>query len=185
MLKLKKGSVRDLTKYYTLFEIDFDERELIGRLALQKALINGNAEFYIAYDTDSRIDLAYALVFGKNVYGYALIKYFGVFPWYRGRGIGKDAMRLLIAQLADKNGIIAEIPVFEENDEAQIKKLTNFFSRFGFEPCPCNYRIGGAETKVLCKPIKSSNAAGIMHRIIPDFYSRITPSKQTDIKAPG
>ena len=50
--------------------------------------MNGTAELLIVYEKESGLDLAYALTIVKNIYGYVLLKYMGVLPWYRGRGMG-------------------------------------------------------------------------------------------------
>ena len=84
MLDMRKGGHAELEKYYSLMEIDFDSRELMGRLSLHRALMNGTAELLIVYEKESGLDLAYALTIVKNIYGYVLLKYMGVLPWYRG-----------------------------------------------------------------------------------------------------
>ena len=47
------------------------------------------------YDEESNLEVAYALVLTKNLYGYVLLKYMAVLPWYRGKGVGIAAMRLI------------------------------------------------------------------------------------------
>lgn len=91
MLNIRKGGHRELQRYYTLMEMDFDRRELLPRLAIHKALLNGDQELLVIYDDESRMDLAYALVCCRGLYGYVLLKYFGVLPWYRDQGLGVEA----------------------------------------------------------------------------------------------
>ena len=89
MLTLRKGGHRDLERYYGLMEVDFDSEELIGKLAIHRALSRGDQELLIAYDDETGLEGAYALVCCRGLYGYVLLKYLGVFPWYRGKGLGK------------------------------------------------------------------------------------------------
>ena len=183
MLALKKGTHIDLNKFYSLMQADFDERELLSQIEIHKGMLKGEMELYIAYDDETKITLAYALLMTKNVYGYALLKYFAVLPWYRDSGIGVDAMRLLLKLFADKQGMICEIPVFEDNDEEQIKKLTKFFNRFGFEEMETSYKIGGAPAKLYVKPLRNTADITPVHkRIMLDFYSRCLPVNSEMIK---
>ena len=93
MLTLRKGGHRDLERYYGLMEVDFDSEELIGKLAIHRAISRGDQELLIAYDDESGLEAAYALVCCRGLYGYVLLKYLGVFPWYRGKGLGVEVMR--------------------------------------------------------------------------------------------
>ena len=183
MIKLRRGKWTDLKKYYTMMEVDFDSKELLGKLVMLKGIIENSADLWVAYEDESRIDVGYAFVLSKNVYNYVILKYMGVFPWYREKGVGKDIMRLLIPEYKDKNGIIVEIPVFEENDELQINKLRHFFERFGFVNVDSDYRIGGAPVILMCKSINgTAEISDIAHRIITDIYTRYIPGENVDIK---
>lgn len=173
MLDMRKGGHAELEKYYSLMEIDFDSRELMGRLSLHRALINGTAELLIVYEKESGLDVAYALTIVKNIYGYVLLKYMGVLPWYRGRGMGVELMRFLNRRYADRQGLIAEITEFPDEDEDRVKKLRKFFARFGYVEVDSDYHIGGVKANLMVKPLKCSGDIGpIAHRIIPDFYTR-------------
>ena len=119
MLKLREGGHADLTRFYTLFEVDFDSEELISKLSLHKGLMNGSVELLVMYDDESRLETAYALCFVKGMYDYVLLKYFGVLPWYREKGLGVEAMRLLNKRYAGRQGIIAEITEFADPDPEQ------------------------------------------------------------------
>lgn len=183
MLKIRKASMSDLKKYYTMMEIDFDRKELINELSLQKGLIDGTIEMFVFSDEQSKIDVGYAVAFAKNVYSYVLLKYFAIFPWYRYKGVGREAYDLVEKQYENKYGMIAEVPVFEDNDDAQIGKLMKFFKSVGYQEIPSNYNIGGAKVNLLCKGLKGSDQiAKVAHRIIPDFYTRLTPKQRSDIK---
>ena len=173
MLDMRKGGHAELEKYYSLMEIDFDSRELMGRLSLHRALMNGTAELLIVYEKESGLDLAYALTIVKNIYGYVLLKYMGVLPWYRGRGMGVELMRFINRRYADRQGLIAEITEFPDEDQDRVKKLRKFFARFGYVQLDCDCRIGGEKAGIMAKPLKCSADIGpVIHRIIPDFYGR-------------
>lgn len=174
MLNIRKGGHRDLERWYNMFEVDFDEKELLPKLGLHTAISRGDAELLIVYDEDSKLELAYALVLCRNVYGYVLLKYFGVLPWYRSKGVGIQAMRMLNKRYADTQGILAEISVFDPEDTETRRKLNKYFARFGYEPLDCAYRLGGAEADLLVKPMKgTTQIAPVADRVIRDFYSRV------------
>lgn len=173
MLNIRKGSHVELEKYYPLMEMDFDSEELMPRLSLHRAMMNGTAELLIVYEKESGLDVSYALVIEKNIYGYALLKYMAVLPWYRGRGMGVETMRFINRRYAGRQGLIAEITEFEDEDKDRVKKLRKFFARFGYVEIESDYRISGVRANVMVKPMKgSADIAPIAHRIIPDFYSR-------------
>ncbi len=187
MLKIRTGTHRDLERYYSLMEQDFDEKELLPKLYIHKAMLKGDMELCLVYDEQSEIELAYALVVKRGIYGYVLLKYFGVHPWYREQGIGVQAMRLLNKRYIDKQGILAEITVFDDEDDQLIRKLRKFFARFGYVKVKSDYRIGGSEVELMVKPIVGNGEIqGYAHRIIRDLYSRcLSPAamdKMIDIK---
>ena len=181
MLQIRKGGHRDLERYYTLFEVDFDEKELLPKLALHAAITKGNAELLIVYDEESRLELGYALTLCRNVYGYVLLKYFAVLPWYRGKGLGAQAMRLINKYYAEKQGLVAELTVFDPEDKDTPRKLRKFFSRFGYETIPCDCRIGGAPAELMVKPLKgTAEIAPVAHRVLRDLYSRVLGPSRLD-----
>lgn len=182
MLTLRKGGHRDLERYYGLFEVDFDSEELIGKLALHRAISKGEAELLIAYDDETMLEGAYALVFPRSLYGCALVKYLAVFPWYRGRGLGVELMRLLNRRYADRQCLIAELTEFDDPEPDHLKKLFRFFSRFGYSEIDSDYRISGTKAHVFVKPIKGTTEAlaPVYHRVLADFYSRVlSPAAQS------
>ena len=188
MLTLRQLGHRELERYYTLMEMDFDSEELIGKIPMHKALLNGSAELLSLYDDEMKMDIAYALVFPKGIYGYVLLKYLAVFPWYRGKGLGIETMRLLNKRYADKQGIVAELTEFEDSDPDHLKKLFKFFARFGYCEINSDYRIGGEKAHVMVKPIKGTvEIEPVYHRMINDFYSRVLTTygmnKMIDVKA--
>ena len=180
MLNVRKGGHRDLERYYSLMEIDFDQKELLPRLSIHRALSRGDQELLIFFDDESQITMAYALVCVKSLYGYVLLKYFGVLPWYRGHGIGIEAMRLINRRYAERQGILAELTAFGDEADSYRRKLRRFFARFGYVEVDCEYRLGGARAELMVKPIRGSEEiAPVAHRIVSDFYSRcLSPAAQ-------
>ena len=187
MLAIRKGGHRDLERYYSVFDLDFDKKELLPKLGLHRAISKGDAELLIVYDEESNLELAYALTLCRGLYGYVLLKYFGVLPWYREKGLGVQAMRLLNKRYAEKQGILAELTVFDPEDTETLRKLRKFFGRFGYEKLERSYRLGGAEADLMVKPIKgTAEIAPVAHRILRDLYGRaIGPAaleKMVDIR---
>lgn len=187
MLKLRTGTHGELEKYYPLLQADFDDKELLPKLYIHKAMLKGDMELCLIYDEESGIDLAYALVVKRGLYGYVLLKYFGVHPWYREQGLGVQAMRLLNKRYINKQGILAELTVFDDEDDQLLRKLRKFFARFGYVKIKSDYRIGGSEVELMVKPIMGTeNIDSYAHRIIRDFYTRcLSPAdmeKMIDIK---
>ena len=189
MLTVRKGGHRDLERYYSLLEIDYDKKELLPKLAIHRAISRGDQEFLLFADEESKLDVAYALVNVRSLYGYVLLKYFGVIPWYRGHNLGVESMRLINRRYADKQGILAELTVFDKEDKDTLRKLRRFFERFGFEHVSCDYRLGGAPVTLMVKPMKGTAEIGpVAHRLIRDFYTRILSplgvEKMVDIRPP-
>lgn len=173
MLNVRKGGHRDLTRFYPVMEMDFDKKELLPKVVIHKALLNGSQELLIFFDDESNIELGYALVCCRSLYGYVLLKYFGILPWYRDKGIGVEAMRLINKRYADRQGILAELTVFDDSDGEYLKKLRRFFARFGYVGVESDYRLGGAEVELMVKPIKGTeDISAVAHRMIRDVYSR-------------
>ncbi len=175
MFIIEKAGHRELERYYSLFEMDFDEKELLPRIAIHRAMLHGDMELLLVKDEESQIVVAYALCFCRSVYGYVLLKYFGVLPWYREKGLGVEAMRLLLKRYADRQGMLAELTVFDPEDGDQtMYHLQRFFRRFGFEELPCDYEIAGTEASLLVRPIRGrADLRPVAHRLIRDFYSRV------------
>lgn len=173
MLNIREAGHADLSRFYTLFEVDFDSEEMISKLSLHKGLMNGSVELLVMYDDETQLEMAYALCFVKGMYDYVLLKYFSVLPWYRDRGLGVEAMRLLNKRYAGRQGIIAEISEFIDPDPDHVKKLFRFFARFGYVELERDYFISGTRAHILVKPIKGTwDIAPIIHRILTDHYSR-------------
>ena len=47
MLNLRKCGHKDLERYYSLLEMDFAKEEIISKLSLHRALLNGSAELLV------------------------------------------------------------------------------------------------------------------------------------------
>ncbi|MBP5743547.1 MAG: hypothetical protein J6W44_01370 [Oscillospiraceae bacterium] len=180
MLKMRNAARAEINRYYNAVEMDFDERERIPLKNIRRAVSGGNAVFHLFYDDKSNIVLGYAFCLTKSVYGYVLLKYFDILPWYRERGVGVEAMRLLHKQYADRQGILAELAVFDDSDSGDyLRKLKRFFARFGYREVPCDYRIGGADAALTVKPIQgTAELAPIAPRLLADLYSRCLSAAQ-------
>lgn len=188
MLKLIKAGHREMQRYYPLLETDFDSEELIGRLPMHKGLSNGSIDFLLLRDEESGIDAGYAVVLTKNLYGYVDLKYFAVMPWFRGRGFGVQLMREINRRYADTQGIIAELTEFDDPDPDRLRKLRKFFTRFGYEQMQSGCTVRGVKDNLLLKQIKgSTDLAPVIHRVIPDFYTRFMSAnafwRMMDIKS--
>ena len=187
MLAVRTGGHRDLERLYSAFELDFDRRELLPKLSLHKAMMEGDQELLVFYDEESGITAGYALVMVRGVYGYVLLKYFGILQWFREQGLGIQAMRLINKRYADRQGILAELTVFDDADGDYLRKLRKFFARFGYQDVACDYRLGGAPVDLMVKPIRgTAEIAPVAHRMIADFYSRclrpVSFAKMVDIR---
>ena len=188
MLTVKKGGHRDLERYYGLLEIDFDRRELLPKLAIHRALSKGEQELLLFSDEESGLVVGCALVCVRSLYGYVLLKYLAIMPWYREHNMGVEAMRLINRRYADRQGILAELTVFDPEDTETLRRLRRFFARFGYVEVEADYRLGSAPVTLMVKPMKgTTELAPIAHRLIRDFYSRLlspfTMEKMIDIKA--
>ena len=174
MLTLRVCGHRELEHVWSLFELDFDKRELLPRLGVHKAMMKGDMELLAVTEDESRIDLAYALVGCRGLYGYAWLKYLDVIPFYRGRGVGIESMRLLHRRYAERQGIVTELTDFDPEGEGEtLRKLLKFFGRFGYEEIESDLRLGGVKDHVLVKPIRgTAELSPIAHRVMLDFYSR-------------
>lgn len=187
MLALRTGGHRELERLYSAFELDFDRRELLPKISIHKAMMAGDQELLVFYDEESGITAGYALVMVRGVYGYVLLKYFGILQWFREQGLGIQAMRLLNRRYADRQGILAELTVFDDADGDYLRKLRKFFTRFGYQDVRSDYRLGGAPVDLMVKPIRgTAEIAPVAHRMIADFYSRclrpVSFAKMVDIR---
>ena len=182
MLKLRPATATEISRFYSALKIDFDSRELFSLRSIQRAVRRGDQEFLLFYDEETGLTQGYALCGIRNVYGYVLLKYFGIFSWYQGHGLGGEAMRLLHKRYADRQGILAELTVFDDNEGGDyMRKLKRFFARFGYEEVSCGYRLGGAEVFLTAKPIRgTAEIASVAKRIVMDFYSRFLRPSQLD-----
>ena len=176
MLKLRKCTLGELGSIYALFESDFDKKELLPRPGVYKAVIRGDMELLAAFDEETRVDLAYALVGCRGIYGCVWLKYLAVNPWYREKGLGAETMRLLHKRYADRQGIVAEITDFSDPEDGgeTLRELRRFFNRFGYAEVDSDVRLGGVEDHVMVKPLRGAEALSpVIHRVLLDFYSRV------------
>ena len=74
---------------------------------------------------------------------------------------------------AEKQGILAELTVFDDEEGETLRKLRRFFTRFGYQDVDCALRIGGAPVDLMVKPIRgTAEIAPIAPRVLADLYSR-------------
>ena len=174
-MNLRVCGHRELEHVYSLFELDFDKKELLPRLGIHRAMLRGDMELLAVTEEESRIDAAYLLVGCRGLYGYVWLKYLDVIPFYRDRGLGVEAMRLLHRRYADRQGIVTEITDFSEGEQGEVlRRQRKFFARFGYEELASDLTLGGVKDHVLVKPIRgSAEISPILHRVMLDFYSRV------------
>lgn len=174
-LKLRVCGHRELEYVWSLFGLDFDKKELLPRLGVHKAMLRGDMELLAVTDEESRIDLAYLLVGCRGLYGYVWLKYLDVIPFYREKGLGVEAMRLLHRRYADRQGVVTELTDFSGEDAgAALREQRKFFARFGYEEIESDLTLGGTEDHIMVKPIRGSAAISpVIHRVMLDFYSRV------------
>ena len=174
-MKLRTCSQGELSRAWPAFATEFDEKELLSRLAVRRALLRGDMELLALTDEQSGIDTAYALVGCRDVYGYVWLKYLTVLPWYRERGVGIEMMRQLHKRYCEKQGVVAELTDFGDDVEQTLRALRKFFARFGYIEVESGARLGGVEDHVMVKPIRAQDVPEKqIRRVMLDFYSRVT-----------
>lgn len=174
-MKLRVCSQGELSHAWALFATEFDEKELLPRLAVRRALLRGDMELLAMTDEQSGIDVGFALVGCRGLYGYVWLKYLSVLPWYRERGFGIEFMRLLHRRYAGKQGVVAELTDFGEDGDQTLRALRKFFARFGYVELKSGARLGDTEDHVMVKPIKGTEELEpVIRRVLLDFYSRVT-----------
>ena len=70
MLKLRKGGHVELERFYSAMEIDYDARELLGKWSIHRAMSAGDQELLLFSDAGTGLDVGYALVMCRGLYGY-------------------------------------------------------------------------------------------------------------------
>jgi GNAT superfamily N-acetyltransferase len=186
MLRLKKGDYKDMHRYYLAMQDDFDKAELLPEIVFHKALFQKQAELVLVYDDSIKVTIAYALVCPKSFYGYGFLWYFAVLPWYRGKGLGTEAMKLINQHYGRLRGMLLEIT--EEPDAETANRRIKFYNNAGYRVVKCGpFRLNGINTKIMVRQAASLPDPGpVMHRILPEIYSHLisasTIEKIIDIK---
>lgn len=174
-MKLRSCTQAELSHAWALFAMEFDEKELLPRLSVRRALLRGDMELLAMVDEESRIDVGFALVGCRGVYGYVWLKYLAVLPWYREHGMGIEFMRLLHKRYAGKQGIVTELTDFGDDGDQTLRTLRKFFARFGYVELESGARLGGVADHVMVKPIRASELPeALIRRVLLDFYDRVT-----------
>lgn len=172
MLVLKKAKPKDVRNYYGLLRYEFRKPELVPHLNIQSAVRRDEMELLLISDDRVNVVVAYAFVSHRGMYGYPLINYFCVMPWYREGGYRENSLHLIIDRYRDKQGLLIELPEYE-GGEVNFDSTKEFYENFGFEEIPCRYYKNGVKTHILNCPLKSRKSAeGIIGRIIPEIYER-------------
>ena len=170
MLRLKKCSYKEMHNYYGMMEQDFNKTILPPEIVFHKALFQHQIELVVVMDDTIKVAIAYAIVCPKSLYGYAMLMYFAVMPWYRDKGLGTEAMRLIDRRYSRLQGILVEIPQGDSADAA-----ADFFGRLGYKTVKCGpYTHSGVPTKIMARlPEGAPSPAPVMHRVIPELYTHI------------
>ncbi len=172
-MKLRTCSQAELSHAWALFATEFDKKELLPQLAVRRAMLRGDMELLAVTDEESGIDLAFALVGCRGLYGYVWLKYLAVLPWYRERGVGIETMRMLNRRYADRQGILTELTDFGDDGDETLRALRKFFARFGYVELETEAELGGVRDHIMVKPIRGTEAIEpIARRMLLDFYSR-------------
>ncbi len=172
-MKLRTCSQAELSHAWALFATEFDQKELLPQLAVRRAMLRGDMELLAVTDEESGIDLAFALVGCRGLYGYVWLKYLAVLPWYRERGVGIETMRMLNRRYADRQGIVTELTDFGNDGDETLRALRKFFARFGYVELETEAELGGVRDHIMVKPIRGTAAIEpIARRMLLDFYSR-------------
>lgn len=172
MLVLSKAKNKDIRSYYGLLRYEFRKPELVPHLNIQSAVRRDEMELLLIHDDKLNVVVAYAFVSHKSMYGYPLINYFCVMPWYREGGFKENSLHLIIERYKDKQGLLIELPEYS-GGEINYESSLEFYKNFGFEEIPCKYYKNGVKTHILNCPLKSKKSAeGIIGRVIPEIYER-------------
>lgn len=173
MLRIKKCGHKELHDYYKVMKSDFEKSELPPEIVFQKALLQNQIEFLLIVDDTVKVTIAYAVVCPKSMYGYGLLMYFAVMPWYRGKGLGTDALRLINKRYNSLRGMLLEVT--NHPDKATGDRRIRFYQREGYEIVRCgDYTLFGVPARIMVRQKKGLPDPGpVMHRIMPEIYTHL------------
>jgi ribosomal protein S18 acetylase RimI-like enzyme len=173
MLRLKKAGYREMHKYYAILREDFDKAELAPEFVFQKALFQHTAELVLVVDDTIGVTIAYALVCPKSLYGYGLLWFFAVLPWYRDRGLGTEALKLIHQKYGRLRGLM--LGITETPDAETANRRIRFYNNAGYRVVKTgDIKLSGVPMKIMVRqPPSSPDPGPYMHRILPEIYSHL------------
>lgn len=173
MLKLKKAGYKEMHKYYAIMQEDFNKDELVPEVVFQKALFQRTADLVLVVDDTIGVTIAYALVCPKSLYGYGLLWYFAVLPWYRGRGLGTEVMKLINQKYGRLRGMLLEIT--EVPDAATANRRIQFYNNVGYRVVKTgDIKLNGIPMKIMVRQLAAAPDPGpYIHRILPEIYGHM------------
>jgi len=186
MLRLKRGSYKEMHQYYANMQQDFEKDELLPEIVFHKAIFQKQADLVLVQDDSIKVTIAYALVCPNSLYGYGLIWYFAVLPWYRGKGLGTEAIKLINRHYGKLRGLLLEVTEVPDTETAN--RRIKFYNNLGYRVVKCGpFKLNGINTKIMVRQSASMPDPGpAMHRILPEIYSHLvsdtTIEKIIDIK---
>ncbi len=173
MLKLKRVGYSEMHKYYSIMQQDFEKDELVDEIVFHKAIFNRSAELILVVDDKINVVIAYAVVCPKSLYGYCFLWYFAVMPWYRGKGLGTEAMKLINQKYGRSRGML--LLVTNEPDAETANRRIRFYNNLGYRVVRTGeIRVQGVQTKVMVRqPASAPDPGPYIHRILPEIYSHM------------
>ncbi len=180
MLRLRKAGFKDMHEIYNMMKADFDEGEMVPEIVFQKALFQKDAELVLVADDTIKITIAYALVCPNSLYGYGLLWYFAVLPWYRGKGLGTEAIRLINQKYGRLRGMMLEVT--ETPDRETANRRIKFYEKNGYRVVRTGEcRLNGIPMRIMVRQGADMPDPGpYMHRILPEIYGHMFSQPMVD-----
>ena len=107
---------------------------------------------------DNGKDIAYAFTLRSDECNRCMLFLYAVEPELRGKGVGSDFLRALIAERKDVDGMYAEVEMAELAGTAEERRIREkriaFYEALGFKPVrDLEYHIYGVQMHLLYRPI--------------------------------
>ena len=155
MLRLKRGSYKEMHQYYANMQQDFEKDELLPEIVFHKAIFQKQADLVLVQDDSIKVTIAYALVCPNSLYGYGLIWYFAVLPWYRGKGLGTEAIKLINRHYGKLRGLLLEVTEVPDTETAN--RRIKFYNNLGYRVVKCGpFKLNGINTKIMVRQSAAS-----------------------------
>lgn len=169
MLRVKTGGPKEMHDFYGLMQQDFNKETLPAEIVFLKALFNKQIELLLIADDTIKVTVAYAVVCTRSFYNYGFIWYFAVLPWYRGKGLGTEAMKLIHRRYGKMSGMILEV-----NESENANNQIDFFMKMGYKPAKGTYLHNDVKSKVLIRNNSGSlDPTSIVVRLLKEIYSHV------------